>query len=110
MTKGIRAFTNEIFVKDLPQRAEIGNTEFRKGVINQVVMAFGITVASASTHYNHALKMVRATSPELVEGLGRPEDKKGGRKPKVVVVDLPAETPAEAALATGAMPAEAALA
>jgi hypothetical protein len=42
---------------------------------------FGISLASAATHYNHTLKFVKETDPTLVEGLGREEDKKGGRKP-----------------------------
>jgi hypothetical protein len=47
---------------------------------------FGITLASAATHYNHSFQAVKAVNPELVEGLGRADDKKGGRKPKVVAV------------------------
>jgi len=79
MTKGIRAYTNAKFVKLLPQLAELGNAGFRAKVMQAVVKKFEISVASAATHYNHALKTVRAESPELVAGLGRPEDKKGGR-------------------------------
>lgn len=81
MTKGIREFTNQTFARTLPQLAELGNTEFRREVMSQTIMAFGITEASAATHYNHALKQARAANPESVAGLGRPEGKKGGRKP-----------------------------
>lgn len=80
MDKGIRVSTNAKFVELLPKRAEMGNTAFRKAVIMWAVEEFDITVASACTHYNHAFKVAKAATPELVEGLGRPEDKKGGRK------------------------------
>lgn len=153
MTKGIRAFVNDTFNNTLPRLGELGNIAFRAEVMNQAIMAFGINVASAATHYNHSLKMARAANPEAVATLGRPEDKKGGRKPTLVdvvkaksgevvatgvtkavaeamiekaaaakkaklsikvVIDVPAEaaadaTPVDAAMATGAMPAEAAL-
>lgn len=81
MTKGIREHVNEKFASLLPQRAEIGNTAFRKAVMQDAMTVFGISLASAATHYNHTLKTVREADPTLVEGLGRPEDKKGGRKP-----------------------------
>jgi len=83
--KGIRVNVNHKFVELLPQRAEIGNTRFRAEVIAYAMEEFGITLASAATHYNHA-KIEAAKVPELaaqMEGLGRAEDKKGGRKPKV---------------------------
>lgn len=83
--KGIRINVNHKFVELLPQRAEWGNTRFRKEVICYAMEEFGITLASAATHYNHAFKLVKAATPELVEGLGRAEDKKGGRKPKAKV-------------------------
>jgi hypothetical protein len=79
MTRGIRSYTNAKFLKTLPQLAELGNAGFRAKVMQAVVKKFEISVASAATHYNYALKTVRAESPELVDGLGRPEDKKGGR-------------------------------
>jgi hypothetical protein len=81
MTQGIREFTNATFNATLPQLAELGNIAFRAEVMNQSIMAFGISVGSAATHYNHALKMARAANPEAVAKLGRAEDKKGGRKP-----------------------------
>ena len=85
MTKGIRAFTNETFKATLPQLGELGAIAFRREVMAQVVMAFDISVASAATHYNHALKMAKVENPEAVATLGRAEDKKGGRKPKAKV-------------------------
>ena len=86
--KGIRINVNHKFVELLLRRAELGNTRFRAEVIGYAMEEFGITLASAATHYNHAFKEAKKR-PELAEsllGLGRPEDKKGGRKPKVKVV------------------------
>ncbi len=83
MTQGIREFTNANFASTLPklQSGELKPSEFRREVMDLAVVAFGITVASAATHYNHSLKAARAADPKSVAGLGRPEDKKGGRKP-----------------------------
>lgn len=81
MTKGIREHVNEKFASLLPKRTELGNTGFRKAVMQDAMTVFGISLASAATHYNHTLKFIKETDPTLVEGLGRPEDKKGGRKP-----------------------------
>lgn len=86
--KGIRVNVNNKFVELLPQRAELGNTRFRAEVIGYAMTEFEISLASAATHYNHAFIEARKL-PELAEllvGLGRAEDKKGGRKPKVVAV------------------------
>lgn len=95
--KGIRVNVNHKFVEMLPQRNEMGNTAFRKAVICYAMDEFGITLASAATHYNHAFKEARkiADLVPLLEGLGRPEDKKGGRKPKVraeAVAEVPEQT------------------
>jgi hypothetical protein len=79
MTKGIREYTNARFAEQLPKLAELGATGFRKSVMDAVIAQFTISVASAATHYNHALKEQRKTDPKSVEGVGRPEDKKGGR-------------------------------
>ena len=83
MTQGIRAFTIANFAAGLAARnsKEVTDTQFRADVMDQSIVAFGISIASAATHYNHALKLAKAATPELVVGLGRPEDKKGGRKP-----------------------------
>ena len=86
MDKGIRPACNRKFAGLLPTRAAVGNTAFRKNVMFYVMEEFGITLASAATHYNHAFQECRKATPELVEGLGRADDKKGGRKPKAVVV------------------------
>ena len=86
MTKGIRAFTNETFNATLPQLAELGAIAFRREVMAQVMCAFEISVASAATHYNHAFKVAKEVNPAAVAGLGRAEDKKGGRKPATVDV------------------------
>lgn len=81
MTKGIREFVNVAFAKHLPELAsgKLDGKNFRAKVMGDAQKKFGITVASAATHYNHALKTTRETKPSAVESLGRPEDKKGGR-------------------------------
>ena len=81
MTAGIRKFTNDNFVKFLPDLAALGNAGFRAKVMGETITKFGISVASAATHYNHSLKEARLANPKSVSSLGRPEDKKGGRKP-----------------------------
>lgn len=81
MTKGIRAFTNDTFNATLPQLADLGPAGFRREVMALVVVTCDISIASAATHYNHSLKVAKATNPEAVASLGRSEDKKGGRKP-----------------------------
>lgn len=88
MDKGIRPYCNAKFVEllNLRNRGELTNTQFRKNVMADVMENFGITLASAATHYNHAFITVKALNSELVSGLGRPEDKKGGRKRKAVLV------------------------
>ena len=87
MDKGIRPFCCAKFNELLPTRVNTreGNIAFRKSVMADVMEAFGIGVASASTHYNYAFQQVKKSNPELVEGLGRAEDKKGGRKPKTQI-------------------------
>lgn len=90
MDKGIRPACNAKFLSLLPTRVNTreGNTAFRKNVIAFVMEDYGTTLASAATHYNCAFVEARkaaetdATLLALLEGLGRAEDKKGGRKPK----------------------------
>jgi hypothetical protein len=90
MDKGIRPACNAKFLAELPNRVNTreGNVAFRKNVMAAVMEDFGITLASAATHYNHAFINAKevaktdATIEGLLVGLGRPEDKKGGRKPK----------------------------
>ena len=105
MDKGIRPACNAKFAELLPTRVNSreGNTAFRKSVMASVMEDFGITLASAATHYNHSFIEAKKV-PELVpllEGLGRPEDKKGGRKAKAKVEETPAPAVDTAAL-TGA--------
>lgn len=88
---GIRPYTNAKFVELLPTRATISNTQFRKNVMFDIMEAFGITLASAATHYNHAFIECKKASPALVEGLGRADDKKGGRKPKLTAAEVTGE-------------------
>ena len=81
MSKGIRAFANEKFMELLPQRAELGDRAFRKAVWTAVQAQFGVSVASACSHYNYAFQLCKKEHPELVVGLGRPPEKNnGGRK------------------------------
>ncbi len=90
MTQGIRAFALATFAAQLPalNAKEVTNTQFRAEVMGLTMAAFeGVTLASAATHYNHALKEAKKNTPELVVGLGRPDDKKGGRKP-IHLVDV----------------------
>ena len=81
MSKGIRAFANAKFMELLPQRAELGDRAFRKAVWTAVQAQFGVSVASACSHYNYAFQLCKKEHPELVVGLGRPPEKNnGGRK------------------------------
>lgn len=86
MDKGIRPAMIAAFNAALPTRVNTreGNTVFRKTVMAGIMESFGITLASAATHYNHAFLEAKKdpAKAELLVGLGRPEDKKGGRKPK----------------------------
>lgn len=88
MDKGIRPYAVAAFIAQSPTRINTreGNTAFRKTLMAELMEQFGITLASAATHYNHAFISAKTTHPAFVEGLGRAEDKKGGRKPKAVVV------------------------
>lgn len=81
MTKGIRDYVNARFAKHLPkfQSGEMSGRDFRAKVCDDAANKFGITLAAAGTHYNYSLKQQRAADPKSVEGLGRPDDKKGGR-------------------------------
>jgi hypothetical protein len=81
MTKGVREYTNARFAFRLAQFAtgELTAAAFRKAVRDDVIVQFGVTEAAASTHYNFALKEQRKADAKSVEGIGRPEDKKGGR-------------------------------
>jgi hypothetical protein len=95
MDKGIRPFVNAKFIELNVRRkaGELTNTVFRKTVMADAMEQFGITLASAATHYNHALQLVKAATPAEVEGLGRPDDKKGGRKKKEVAAPVAAKLP-----------------
>lgn len=92
MDKGIRPFAISQFIALAPARVNdrAGNTAFRKSLMATLMEEFGITLASAATHYNHAFIEAKKTHPALCDGLGRPEDKKGGRKAKAKVEATPA--------------------
>lgn len=86
MGRGIRKFVNAKFAETLPERAAIGNTAFRKNIMLAAMTEYGISIDSASAHYNFAFKKAKEHNPASVEGLGRaPEKNKGGRKRKVAV-------------------------
>lgn len=72
--KGIRSFTNQTFFDNLQYRDQLGNTGFRKKVLEEVVNMFGIKTSAASTHYNYSLKLYRTTHPDMIAGLGREVD------------------------------------
>lgn len=99
MDKGIRPYCNAKFMELLPTRTNSreGNVRFRKDVMGAVMEAFGASIASAATHYNHSFIQARANPDVAIQallvGLGRPEDKKGGRKPKVKVEAVAAPAP-----------------
>ena len=63
-----------------------GNKAFRKTITAYAEAEFGVSHASACTAYNFALQYCKTNHPELVVGLGRADDKKGGRPKKVVAV------------------------
>ena len=94
MDKGIRPYCRAKFVELNEQRRRnlMTNTQFRKTVMADVMEQFGVSVASAATHYNDAFKNIKELNAELVSGLGRPEDKKGGRKPKAKPAAVEPET------------------
>lgn len=82
MDKGIRNYANRTFLGLVPRLAELGNRQFRRSVLDSIKEAFDLSELQAATHYNHAFKEARKTHAEFLTGLGRPEDKKGGRKRK----------------------------
>ena len=97
MSKGIREFAVVTFNAKLAARnnKEYANdTAFRKDVVCTIADKFSITIGAASSAYNYAKLLATKATPELVQGLGRPEGKNnGGPKKKV-----PAEAPAQEAV------------
>ena len=97
MSKGIREFAVATFNAKLVARNNKGyanDTAFRKDVVCTIADKFDITIGAASSAYNYAKLQVTQATPELVQGLGRPEGKNnGGPKKKV-----PAEAPAQEAV------------
>ena len=76
------------------------NKTFRAAVNGWVMEQFGCTISSAAGQYNYALQRVTRETPEKVQGLHRPEDKKGGRKKKEVAAAVVAEQEAAQEIAT----------
>lgn len=64
-----RAVALELFTSMLPKRAELGNTEFRKAVIAEMMETQKMTLASAAATYNIVKKY--AVAQELCEDFGR---------------------------------------
>ena len=88
MAKGIRPYAIATFYNLIHMRGEVGDTKFRKAVMNSIEAQFGCTNAAAASHYNFALQLAKVERPELVQNLGRPEGKNnGGRKRKVATVE-----------------------
>jgi len=88
MDKGIRPAVVAKFEELLPIVADRGYTAFRAEVNAFLMDQFGIGIEAAASHFNYARKKALEV-PEmaaLLEGKMRPEDKKGGRKPKVKIV------------------------
>jgi hypothetical protein len=87
MNKGIRDGITHKFNAMLEHRAAMGDSVFRKAVIDWGMEQFGIGRGAASTHYNTAKHIAMVERPEAVVGLGRsPEKNNGGRKKKVAIV------------------------
>jgi hypothetical protein len=82
MENGIRSYCNAQFLALSEDRVagKITNTEFRRLIMDDLMEQYGMSISSAATYYNQAFILARTTHPHLVIGLGRSEDKKGGRK------------------------------
>ena len=94
----IRSAVNTKFVQMLPELPVLGGKKFRRIILDWSVETLEITMAAAATHYNHAFHRIKECEPELVQGLGRPDDKNnGGRKKKTAAA--PEITPRDAVLA-----------
>ncbi len=72
------------FAQMLATRSVTGNTVFRRTVMDYAMLEHGCTNAAAATHYNFCLQAYKADEALCVhvEGLGRSDDKKGGRRTK----------------------------
>lgn len=87
MDKGIRTGVNHKFNEMLPLLVTIGGKAFRRTILDWTVENYGVTMASASTHYNHSFQACKEVDAALVVGLGRPEGKNnGGRQRKAAEV------------------------
>jgi len=84
-----RALALELFVSLLDTREELGNTEFRKSVIGELMeQQKFMTLASAAATYNIVKKY--AVETELVEEFGRtPAAPKAPKAPKAEKVSEP---------------------
>ena len=93
MSKGIRASVQANFIAmstarlngefgEITNTLSPGNVKFRRAVCDAAVKDFGISLPSAGSAYNAAFQFCKVNHPELVVGLGRAQDKIGGRKRK----------------------------
>lgn len=73
-----------IFMMLLPWRKCLGNTAFRRKVIEAIMVETSSTQGASSMHYHRAFDQIKEHSPELVEGLGRA---KHPRKRVVTILD-----------------------
>jgi hypothetical protein len=88
MDKGIRSGVNFEFNRMLPQLSTLGGKAFRRAILDWAVEQYGVTMASASTHYNFSKHEATKADATLVAGLGRaPEKNNGGRKKKAAAVE-----------------------
>ena len=105
MDKGIRQGVNAKFAEQLPQLGTLGGKVFRRTILDWAVEAFGVSMASASTHYNFAKHAAVVATPELLVGLGRaPEKNNGGRKKKAEAAVSPSALLANILKARGEVP------
>jgi hypothetical protein len=91
----IRETALQLFQRNLKIAQKQGGTPFRRKVMDALIAQFDITLASAATHYNYALNVVRNQDPTVVEGIGRAPGKNNGGRPRGVSTDLAAASTAQ---------------
>ena len=97
MDKGIRLQAWRLFEQHTPARLAAvaaangdgsliaaANRKFRAEVTLTLCEQFSINIASSASHYNYAKHRAENEKPAWCVSLGRAEDKKGGRKKKIV--------------------------
>jgi len=89
-----RAVALELFTAKLPERSTLGNTEFRKAVIADMMEQQKMTLASAAATYNIVKKY--AVAEELCEDFGRTPAEPKPAKAKKAKAEEPKEEAAPA--------------